>query len=208
MRSRTPDSEPDDDELLAQLEAEIEDDEDSAVRERGIEQYRQELERLKRMKDSGHGRYDELMDEKVVLQTTIDEPLCVIHFYMPNFRRCTIMDKHLTRLAPKYFRTRFLRVCVENAPFLVEKLGVKVLPAVYCFVKGIAKSRIVGFEDLGNTDDFKTTVLESKFLDIGVVKQDQGESSEFTYSTTTTNVRQNIRGGTQQSSNDDFEFDL
>ena len=45
------------------------------------------------------------------------------------------------RLAPKYFATRFLRVCVENVPFLVDKLGIKVLPAVYCFIKGVAKSR-------------------------------------------------------------------
>jgi hypothetical protein len=70
------------------------------------------MERLKRLKDNGHGRYDEIQDEKLVLQTTMfvrsshdapqyslqldsEERLCVIHFYMPNFKRCTIMDKHL-----------------------------------------------------------------------------------------------------------------
>jgi len=206
MRSRSPQSEPDEDELLAELEAEIENDDDAAVREKGIEKLKQEMERLKRLKDSGHGRYDEITEEKLVLQTTIDEPLCVIHFYMPNFRRCTIMDKHLSRLASKYFSTRFLRVCVENVPFLVDKLGIKVLPAVYCFTKGVAKSRIVGFEELGNQDNFETSLLESKLFDTGVLKHDQDNASQFTY-TTSSNVRQHIRGG-QQSTNDDFEFDL
>ncbi|KAI0092060.1 thioredoxin-like protein [Irpex rosettiformis] len=195
----------DDDELFAELEAEIENDDNAAVRERGIQQFKQEMERLKKLKENGHGRYDEILEEKLVLQTTIQEPLCIVHFYMPNFRRCTIMDKHLERLAPKYFNTRFLRVCVENVPFLVEKLGIKVLPAVYCFVKGVAKTRLVGFEDLGNKDNFETSVLERKLLDTGVIKHEQDDASQHTYTTATTTVRQNVRGG---PSKDDFEFDL
>jgi len=89
------------------------------------------------------------------------EPLCIIHFYHNNFRRCAIMDKHMAvriflyycltsdsnhiiqALAPKYFNTRFLRVFVENVPFLVEKLGLKVLPCVVSFIKGVSKDRYV-----------------------------------------------------------------
>lgn len=86
------------------------------------------------------------------------EPRCVVHFYHTNFKRCEIMDKHLAvctttlypfrsvlmvmqKLAPKYFSTRFFRVFVENVPWLVEKLGVKVLPCVICFVDGVSKDR-------------------------------------------------------------------
>jgi hypothetical protein len=90
------------------------------------------------------------------------EPLCIIHFYHSNFSRCAIMDKHMAvrvlsiatlhtsdsdnvvqALAPKYFNTRFLRVFVENVPFLVEKLGLKVLPCVIGFIKGVSKDRYV-----------------------------------------------------------------
>lgn len=39
-------------------------------------------------------------------------------------------------LAPKHTHTLFLRSSVENAPFLVNKLGVQVLPCVYVFVDG------------------------------------------------------------------------
>ena len=41
-RAGSPHSEQDDDELFAQLEAEIENDEDVAVRERGMQQFKQE----------------------------------------------------------------------------------------------------------------------------------------------------------------------
>lgn len=44
-------------------------------------------------------------------------------------------------LAPKHLNTLFLRTSVENAPFLVNRLGVKVLPCVISFVGGNAVDR-------------------------------------------------------------------
>ena len=49
---------------------------------------------------------------------------------------------------------------VENVPWLVEKLSIKVLPCVVCFVDGVSKDRLVGFEELGNNDSFNTATLE------------------------------------------------
>ncbi|KAI0939213.1 hypothetical protein AcV5_000695 [Taiwanofungus camphoratus] len=157
----------DDEELFAQLEEEIENGADERLREQGMERLKREMERLQHMKDSGHGRYDELTDEKEVIRASAKEPRCVIHFYHTDFRRCQIMDKHLASIAPKYFGTRFLRVFVENVPWLVEKLGVKVLPCVVCFIDGVSKDRIIGFEDLGNSDKFETATLEWRLLNSG-----------------------------------------
>lgn len=101
---------------------------------------------------------------------------------------CTISDTDnvVQALAPKYFNTRFLRVFVENVPFLVEKLGLKVLPCVISFVNGVSKDRyvqwlanarillssnfacrIIGFEELGNVDSFGTATLELRLLHTG-----------------------------------------
>lgn len=97
------------------------------------------------------------------------------------------MDKHLQQLAPKYFNTLFIRVFVENVPWLVERLGIKVLPCVMSFIDGQSKDRyvyssyqyssrrhhclcrIIGFEDLGNSDQFETATLEWKLLNSGAV---------------------------------------
>jgi len=51
------------------------------------------------------------------------------------------MTPFLQILAPKYYNTRFIRVFVENIPWLVEKLGIKVLPCVICFIDGVSKDR-------------------------------------------------------------------
>jgi hypothetical protein len=88
-------------------------------------------------------------------------------------------------IAPKYFSTLFIRVFVENVPWLVERLGVKVLPCVYSFVDGVSKdryrcfgiwyqirmtnamSRLIGFEELGGNDAFSTGVLELRLSQSG-----------------------------------------
>ncbi|KAI0269119.1 thioredoxin-like protein [Gloeopeniophorella convolvens] len=164
--SRSDPDDLDDEELFAELEAEIEND-DGPHRERGLKELQREMERLKQMREDMHGKYSEVTDEKEVIRSTASEPLCVVHFYHSNFRRCAIMDKHLAALAPKYFSTRFLRVFVERVPFLVDRLGIKVLPCVICFVGGVTKERIVGFEELGNVDSFSTATLELRLLHIG-----------------------------------------
>lgn len=75
-------------------------------------------------------------------------------------------------LAPKHFDTRFIKINVENAPFLVTKLNVKVLPCVLAFKDGITVDRIIGFEGLGFTqDDFTTKDLETRLLTSGVIQR-------------------------------------
>ncbi|PVF91914.1 thioredoxin-like protein [Serendipita vermifera] len=126
------------------------------------------MEHERDLREIDHGKYTEIFDEKEVIRTSANEKKCIIHFYHRNFQRCKIMDKHLEALAPKYFDTRFLRVFVENVPWLVEKLGVKVLPCVIVFIDGVTKDRIVGFEELGNADDFETSALEMRLKVSGV----------------------------------------
>lgn len=127
------------------------------------------MERVKEMQQNEHGRYTEITDEKEVVRVSAREPRCVVHFYHSQFKRCEIMDKHLARLAPKYFNTRFFRVFVENVPWLVEKLAIKVLPCVICFKDGISKDRLTGFEELGNSDEFDTAVLELRLATSGII---------------------------------------
>lgn len=61
---------------------------------------------------------------------------------------------------------------VANAPFLVTKLKIRVLPCVLSFIDGISVDRIVGFEGLGYTPDtFTTKDLEGRLLTSGVIQR-------------------------------------
>ena len=58
---------------------------------------------------------------------------------------------------------------VENAPFLVLKLKVQILPCVLAFVDGVGVDRVVGFEGLGAGDSFTTRALEARLLQANVL---------------------------------------
>ncbi|EKG09894.1 hypothetical protein MPH_13101 [Macrophomina phaseolina MS6] len=174
---KTHDSD-DEDALIAELEA---DDSLDGLREQRLQQLHAEFSRAKQMRSSEHGTYQEIKEEKALMDITTSTKLCVVHFFHADFNRCRIMDNHLDILAPKHFDTRFLRINVDNAPFLVTKLKVQVLPCVIAFVGGQGVDRIVGFEGLGyGTDKFTTNDLERRLLQCGVLvreKMTEGESA-------------------------------
>ncbi|KAK2190503.1 hypothetical protein NP493_78g07016 [Ridgeia piscesae] len=142
----------------------------SHIREARFEELRKQAAEFEGMKDRHHGLYSDLKAEKEFLELTTTEERCVVHFYHVDFRRCDIMDKHLKEIAQKYFETKFARISVDSAKFFVTKLKIQVLPYVICFKKGVVVDRIVGFEELGNTDGFTTTLLERRLGQSGIIE--------------------------------------
>ncbi|KAG9232973.1 thioredoxin-like protein [Amylocarpus encephaloides] len=159
----------DEDALIASLEDSPALD---AFREQRIQQLHSEFARAKSQKNQGFGSYTEIKEEKALMDLTTEVKYAVVHFAKDDFARCGVMDSHFETLAPKHFDTRFLKMNVENAPFLVTKLKVQVLPCVLAFVDGKSVDRIVGFEGLGYTQDtFTTQDLESRLLSSGVIQR-------------------------------------
>ncbi|KAI5450726.1 hypothetical protein NCC49_002735 [Naganishia albida] len=169
-------------ELFEGLEDEIEQGEgktDSqfnwgAFREARLQQLAEEVERKKAIETQGgtdgwYGSYREIREERELIQRSSKEEFCIIHFSHPEFQRCAIMDRHLQALAPKHPNTLFLHTSVKDCPFLVTRLGVKVLPCVISFVNGNAVDRLIGFEELGNDDNFTTAALEFRLKRSGVL---------------------------------------
>jgi thioredoxin-like negative regulator of GroEL len=68
----------------------------------------------------------------------MDKHLAVSH--TADYRR-SLLDDLNKAIAPKYFSTLFIRVCVDNVPWLVTKLGIQVLPCVLCFIDGVSRDR-------------------------------------------------------------------
>ena len=78
------------------------------------------------------------------------------HFFHKDFRRCQIVDQHLEvlallratelmislqGLAKKHYKTKFIKVDVDNVPFLVVSLKIQVLPCIIAFIDGIGTDR-------------------------------------------------------------------
>ena len=92
---------------------------------------------------------------------------------------------------------------MQDAPFFVTKLQVKVLPCLLVLINGVAVDRIVGFDPLGAKDDFSTSVLETKLLKAGVIqrpiKRDSDSDAEDVP------VSRSLRIGGVQDEDSDFD---
>lgn len=187
----------DEDALIASLEDSPALD---AFREQRIQQLHSELTRAKAQKNLGFGNYTEIREEKTLMDLTTTVKYAVVHFAKDDFAKCGTMDVHLESLAKKHFDTRFLKMNVENAPFLVTKLKIQVLPCVLAFVNGVSVDRIVGFEGLGYTQNtFTTKDLEVRLLSSGVIQR--------TKATEDAGARFTVKAVKKEDSEDDDEWD-
>ncbi|KAM6986573.1 thioredoxin domain-containing protein 9 [Aplochiton taeniatus] len=149
-----------------QLDAELgkmermDDDDLEKLKERRLEALKKAQKQKQEWLSKGHGEYREIPSEKDFFGEVKESKNVVCHFYKDSTFRCKIIDKHLAILAKKHIETKFIKLNVEKAPFLTERLRIKVIPTLALVKDGKTKDYIVGFTDLGNTDEFSTEMLE------------------------------------------------
>merc|ERR1712004_427382 len=140
-----------------------------ANRRRKLDMMKKMQEKKVEWKSAGHGEYSEIPEEKEFFTVTKGSDNCVIHFYRDETFRCKIFDKHFSLLAKKHLETRFCKINAEKCPFLCDRLKIKVIPTVLCIKNQQTTGQIVGFADLGNTDEFSTEMLEWRLAHAEVI---------------------------------------
>lgn len=138
---------------------------------------RERLQGMKKMQEQkrnwlaqGHGKYEELPGEESFFKVGKASKNVVVHFYKDDTFRCKIFDKHLEKLAPKHIECRFVKLDVMKAPFLTERLKIKVIPSLMVVKNEKTCDYVVGFDDLGGVDDFSTEMLEWRLGQSEVIK--------------------------------------
>lgn len=152
--------------MEATVDAELEkydkmdEDDLEAIRERRIKQLQKLQDQKQEYKNLGHGTYDTITNEKEFFEIGKKSDRVVCLFYIDTSFRCKIVDKHLGQLCLKHYETRFIRLNAEKAPFLSERLKIKMMPTILMCKDSVVIDRIVGFDDLGSSDNFPTSLLE------------------------------------------------
>lgn len=143
------------------------------IKARRMAELRKAFENAQSKKQLGHGDYVEIAQDEFLPNVT-KSPFVVCHFYHREFERCKIIDKHLDILSKKHFDCKFIRIDAEKSHFFVQKLGIRVLPCVVCFVDGVSVDRIIGFEDFAGKDDFSTKTFEIRLWKSGCIVDGEG----------------------------------
>jgi hypothetical protein len=155
---------------------EANDSELEKIRERRLEQMKKAQAQREKYRSNGHGEYTDLCQgkhgdtAKEFFEATKVSDRMVVHFYRPSTRLCDVFHMHLQRLAERHLETKFCKINVEEvaedgaagsgASYLVDKLGIVVMPTLVIIKDRKAVHHIRGFDELGGSEDFSTDVLE------------------------------------------------
>jgi len=147
-------------------------DELKALRQKRLQAMKKAQEEKEGWLANGHGKYEEIPDEGTFFAECKKAKNLVVHFYREATFRCKIVDKHLSILAAKHLEAKFMKIDAEKSPFLTQRLKIRVLPTICLLRDGKVVDYIVGFTDLGNTDDFATVVLEWRIATQQLIEYD------------------------------------
>ncbi|KAL2477352.1 Thioredoxin domain-containing protein 9-like protein [Forsythia ovata] len=150
-------------------------DDIEVLRERRLQQMKKMAEKRSRWIALGHGEYSEIHNEKEFFSIVKASERVVCHFYRENWP-CKVMDKHLSILAKQHIETRFVKINAEKSLYLAEKLKIVVLPTLALIKNAKVDDYVVGFDELGGTDEFSTEELEERLAKSQVIVYD-GEPS-------------------------------
>uniref|UniRef100_A0A7S1M1S8 Thioredoxin domain-containing protein n=1 Tax=Neobodo designis TaxID=312471 RepID=A0A7S1M1S8_NEODS len=156
-------------------DSESDDDFDlEALRAQRAQAIKKEQSKMAEWRQKQHGSYREIAQDDffaTVVKEKGGSEHVVVHFYHDDFEKCKIMDRHLLELSHRIMAIRFVKVNVANAPFLVEKLKITVLPCLVLFAHDIAVDRVLGFEDFGE-EDFDPELLRHRIeTGLGLIDQ-------------------------------------
>jgi len=145
---------------MAKMEKLPDEDEMEALRRKRMEALKKQQDKKAEWRANGHGAYEEILEEKEFFNITRKSERCVIQFYRQETERCKIFDKHLKILAHKHHETKFAKINAEKCPFLTDRLKIRVIPTLVLIKDAIMEDNVVGFSELGDTDEFSTEMLE------------------------------------------------
>lgn len=126
------------------------DDEDAnlrEIREQRMKSLKSEQRETIDQVSKGHGQLRDIVQDDFINEMTSSDRV-IVHFYHRDFERCKVMDHHLRKLAQRHLETKFVRIDAEKTPFFTAKLIIETLPTVCCFMEGVCRGKIIGYDGL------------------------------------------------------------
>jgi hypothetical protein len=119
-----------------------------------------------------------LTDTKEFFEAAKRSSKMIVHFFRRTTPRCEIVDAHFQVMAARHLEARFVKVDVEKNPYLVEKLGILLLPTIVLVKDGKTEHSIRGFDEMGGADNFSTSDFEYVLSQHGMIHFEPEDNEE------------------------------
>lgn len=155
-------------------------------------------------------RYMEITDTKEFFNAAKKSSRMIVHFYRSVTPRCEIVDAHFEKLCQTHLESKFVKIDAEKSPYLVEKLGIILMPTIVLIKDGKTEHAIHGFDEFGGTDDFTTSDVAYVLASHNVLNFETDRSEEISQRSTRAGLNSvrlaTIRSGGQYDHASDDEL--
>lgn len=141
------------------------------IRRKRIQQLKEMQKRKELWVSKGHGIYHEISQPTEFFDFAKKSERCIVHFGRPGSERCNVLHHHFKKLAPAHFETLFCYVDCEKLQALPLKFNVMMLPTVMLIEGGNTFHSIIGFDEMGGSDDFTTETLVKLLTHYGMLNE-------------------------------------
>lgn len=146
------------------------DDQLEAIRQKRLNQLKKQSEDRARWRRNGHGTVHRI-SEKEFFTRAKGIPRMLAIFLRPGSSRFTEdFLEHVTRVAEAHLETLFITIDAEKAPFLCDRLRIRVMPSLVLVKDGEIERMLPGLDHLcSQTGSFSTATIEKRLFDMAML---------------------------------------
>lgn len=147
----------------------MQDDDLEAIRKRRMVQMKNDAENRALWKRNGHGTLQHLTEKDFFARAKGTQRMVVIFFRPGTSRYAADLNDHIAKVAEHHLETLFATIDAGKAPFLCDKLKIRVLPSLVLLKDSEIDKVLVGLDQLSHTGKFTTEGIEKRLFDFGIV---------------------------------------
>lgn len=148
----------------------MQDDQLEAIRQKRLNQLKKQAEDRARWRRNGHGTVHRV-PEKEFFSRSKGIPRMVAIFFRPGSSRYTEdFLEHITLIAQAHLETLFITIDAEKAPFLCDRLRIRVMPSLVLVKDGEIDQMLPGLDHLCSQNGaFSTNTIEKRLFNLAML---------------------------------------
>lgn len=143
----------------------LQEDDLEAIRRRRLAQLKKAAEERAIWKRNGHGTLHTLTEKDFFTRAKGVSRMVVVFFQPGTSRYSSDLIEHVAKLAEHHLETLFATIDANKAPFLCQRLKIRVLPSLLFLKDGEIDQVLVGLDALSQTGKFTTKGIEKRLFE-------------------------------------------
>lgn len=149
---------------------EMHDDQLETIRQKRLNQLKKQAEDRARWRRNGHGVVRRIPEKEFFSRAKGISRMVAIFFRPGSSRYTDDFLEHISRIAQAHLETLFVTIDAEKAPFLCDRLRIRVMPSLVFVKNGEIDQMLPGLDHLcGENGTFRTTTIEKRLFELAML---------------------------------------